>query len=149
MPFGVVSWVGQRMGVLDAGGDRPRGRDILWGSIYGILQLQWGFCGVVILCRDGWRRGSSQIRPTLGFAVAMKITVMIITKVISLKMASLLTKAGRRCACALGRGGVLTGTSKRTFTYHLSSHLISSHVVSSRLISSHLISSHLISSRLN
>ena len=28
---------------------------------------QWGLRGVVILCRDGWRRGSSQI--TLGFLV--------------------------------------------------------------------------------
>jgi len=29
MPFGVVSWVGLCMGVLDFGGDRQRGRDSL------------------------------------------------------------------------------------------------------------------------
>jgi len=29
----------------------------------------WGLCGVVILCREGWRRGSSQI--ILGFLVSI------------------------------------------------------------------------------
>jgi len=30
---------------------------------------QWGLCGVVILCHEGWRRGSSRI--TLGFLVSV------------------------------------------------------------------------------
>jgi len=38
-----------------------------WGKYGASYCYQRGLCGVVIFCRDGWRRGSSQI--TLGFLV--------------------------------------------------------------------------------
>jgi len=41
MPFGVVSGVGQGMGVLDRGGDHQRGRGIFGGK-----------CGAVTLCAN-------------------------------------------------------------------------------------------------
>jgi len=59
MSFGVVSGVGRGMDVLDGGEDLRRGM----GSFEG----EWGLCGVVILCREGWRRGSSKF--TLAFLV--------------------------------------------------------------------------------
>jgi len=40
MPFGVVSGVGQEMGVLDGGGDRRREVKV-WGSI-------WELCCIVV-----------------------------------------------------------------------------------------------------
>jgi len=47
-------------------GGRRKGRGSL-ESKYGASHCkQWGLCGV-ILCREGWRRGSSQL--TLGFLV--------------------------------------------------------------------------------
>jgi len=58
MPFEVVSGVGRWIGVLDGGGDRHCNH--------------WGLCGVVILCRERLRRGSSQI--TLGFLVSINYT---------------------------------------------------------------------------
>jgi len=49
------------------GGDRRRGREVLSGK-YGASRCnQWELCGVVILYREGWQRGSSQI--ILGFFV--------------------------------------------------------------------------------
>ena len=56
MPFGVMSGVGRVMGVFDGGGDRRRE-----GTVLGMGTLWRSF----ILCREGWRRGCSQI--TLGF----------------------------------------------------------------------------------
>jgi len=44
------------------GGDRRRGRGSFESN-------QWGLRGVVMLCREGWRRSSSQI--TLGFLVEL------------------------------------------------------------------------------
>jgi len=54
-------WGQSRMGVLDGGGDRRRGRGSFGGKRGASRCNQWGFCGVVILCREGWRRGSFQI----------------------------------------------------------------------------------------
>jgi len=71
MPFGVVSGVGRGMGILDGDGDRRRERGS-FGSKCGPSHCnQRGLCGVVILCREGWRRGSSQI--TSGFLVALQV----------------------------------------------------------------------------
>jgi len=65
MPFGVVSGLGRWIGVLDGVEifERERGN---FGVNVGHCN-QWGLYGVVILCREGRRRGSSQI--TLGFLV--------------------------------------------------------------------------------
>jgi len=41
MLFGVVSWVGRRMGVLDGGGDCPRGRDNFRGEFGASHCNQW------------------------------------------------------------------------------------------------------------
>jgi len=54
MPFGLVSRISQWMGVLD-------GVEIVEGEGFGgkcgaSHCNQWGLCGVVILCREGWRR---------------------------------------------------------------------------------------------
>ena len=63
MPFGVMSGVGQRMGVLD-GVEIVEGKG-RFGDKGGASHCnQCGLCGVVILCRERWRRCSSQI--TLG-----------------------------------------------------------------------------------
>jgi len=69
MPFGVVNGVGRGMGVLD-------GVEIVDGIEGAVLGVNVGHpvvtntdFGLVILCREGWRRGSSQI--TLGFLVTL------------------------------------------------------------------------------
>jgi len=67
MPFGMVSGVGRGMGVLDEAGDRPRDRGRFRGEFGAFHCNQQGLCGVVILCRQRRRRGSSQM--TLGFPV--------------------------------------------------------------------------------
>ena len=38
-----------------------KGKALFWGKRWASNCNRWRFCGVVILCRDGWRRGSSQI----------------------------------------------------------------------------------------
>jgi len=57
MPFGVVSTVGRGMGVLD-------GVEIVEGE-WAVLEVNVGHaittCDVVILCREMWQRGSSQV----------------------------------------------------------------------------------------
>jgi len=58
MPFGVVNGVDRRMGLLE-GGDHQRGKGSFGGKCWAFHCNQWGLCGVVILCREGWRRGSS------------------------------------------------------------------------------------------
>jgi len=46
MPFGVVSGVGRRTGILDCGGDCQRGRGSFGGE-YGVSHCnQWGLCCV-------------------------------------------------------------------------------------------------------
>jgi len=65
MPFGVVSGIGRGMSVLDRGGDCQ-----IWRGHCN----QWEFCGVVTLCREGWRRSSSQI--TLRFLVINTVNVI-------------------------------------------------------------------------
>jgi len=67
MPFGAVSGVGRGMGVLDGDGDRRRGRSSFECKCGASHCNQRGLCDVVTLCREEWRRGSSQI--TLGFLV--------------------------------------------------------------------------------
>jgi len=42
MPFGVVSWVGRGIGVLDGGGDRQRGRGSFAGEFGAAHSNQWG-----------------------------------------------------------------------------------------------------------
>ena len=68
MPFGVVSGVGREMGVLKM--NILDGVEIVEGegAVFGVNVTNGDFddlyCityGVVILCREGWRRGSSQI----------------------------------------------------------------------------------------
>jgi len=61
MPFGVVSGVGLGRGVLDFGGDRRRGRDILGAEFAASHCNQLGFCCVVVWkcvkrlsCRLAW-----------------------------------------------------------------------------------------------
>jgi len=71
MPFGVVSGVGRGMGVLD-GWKSLKGMDSFGGKCGTSHCNQWRLCGVVILCRKMWRRGSSQI--TLGFLVFFSIS---------------------------------------------------------------------------
>ena len=44
MPFRVVSDVGLGMGVLDFGGDRPRGRGSFGGEFAASHYNQWGLC---------------------------------------------------------------------------------------------------------
>ena len=48
MPFGVVSVVGLRSGVLDFGGDRRRGRGSLGGEFAASRYNQWGLCCIVV-----------------------------------------------------------------------------------------------------
>ena len=60
MPFGVVSGVGRGIGVLD-GMEIVEGKGSFGGKCGASHSNQWGLCGVVILCREGWRRGSSHI----------------------------------------------------------------------------------------
>jgi len=67
MPFGVVSRVSQGRGVLDGSGDCRRRRVSFGGKCGTSYWNQWGLCGVVILCHEGWQRSFSQI--TLGFLV--------------------------------------------------------------------------------
>jgi len=46
---------------IEVHGDRRRVRGS-FGCKCGTSHCnQWGLCGVAILCREGWRRGSSQI----------------------------------------------------------------------------------------
>ena len=66
MPFGMASGVGRGMGVLDRG-ERQEGGGSFGGKCGAFQCNQRGLCGVVILCHEGWRCGSSQI--TLGFLV--------------------------------------------------------------------------------
>ena len=61
MPFGVVSDVGLRRGVLDFGGDRRRGRGTLRGEFAASHCNQWGLCCIVVWkcvkrssCRLAW-----------------------------------------------------------------------------------------------
>jgi len=68
--LGMVSGVGRGMGVLDGGGlmvEIVKGEAAVLGVKVGHPSHcnQWELCGVVILCREGLQRGSSQI--TLGF----------------------------------------------------------------------------------
>ena len=58
MSFVAVSWVGRGMGVKIVEGK---------GQFWGKCGASNGHLGVVILCREGWRRGSLQI--TMGFLV--------------------------------------------------------------------------------
>jgi len=53
------------MSVLD-GVEIVEGKGQSWDKC-GASRCNRGFCGVIILCREGWRRGSSQI--TLVFLV--------------------------------------------------------------------------------
>jgi len=62
----VVSGVGRGMGVLN-GVEIVEGEGAVLGVNVGHLIVTSGDCGVVILSREGWRRGCSQI--TLGFPV--------------------------------------------------------------------------------
>jgi len=55
MPFGMVNGVDRGMGVLD-GVEIIEGK----GAVLGVYCNQWGLCGIVILCRERWRRGSSK-----------------------------------------------------------------------------------------
>jgi len=61
MPFGVVSGVGREMGALDGDGDSPKGRGSFGGKCGASHCNEWEFCGLVVLCREGWRCSSSQI----------------------------------------------------------------------------------------
>jgi len=65
MPFGVVSGVGRGMSVFDGVEIVEREWPVLEVNAGHPIATSGGFCGVVMLCREGWRRGSSQI--TLGF----------------------------------------------------------------------------------
>jgi len=56
MPFGVVSGVGIGMGVLDFGGDRPRGRGSLGGEFAASNYNQWGLCCVYCGKTADWIR---------------------------------------------------------------------------------------------
>ena len=64
-------WVGRKMGALDWSGVRQRGRGNFGGKCRASHCNQLGLCDVVILCREGWRRGSSRI--SLGFIVQLEI----------------------------------------------------------------------------
>jgi len=48
MPFGMVSEVGQGMGVLDGGGDRRRGMGWFGGEFGASHCNQWGLCYIVV-----------------------------------------------------------------------------------------------------
>jgi len=75
VPFGVVTGVGRGMGVLDWGGDRRRRRGSFEGKRGASHCNKRGTC-VVILCREGWRRGSFQT--TLEFLIHIVITAQCI-----------------------------------------------------------------------
>jgi len=66
MPFGLVSRVGRGIGELNGGGDRRRDWAVLGVNVEH-PNVSNEDCCIVILCREGWRRGPSQI--TLGFLV--------------------------------------------------------------------------------
>jgi len=66
LPFGVVSEVGQRMGMLD-GWRSSKGKGQSWGKSGAPHYNQWGLRCIVILCLEGCRLGCSQI--TLGVFV--------------------------------------------------------------------------------
>jgi len=66
MPFGMVSGVGEKIGVLDGGGDRRRRRGSC-GVNLGRPIVIWGICYVAVRkcvqqssCRLGWRVGWAQ-----------------------------------------------------------------------------------------
>jgi len=69
MPFGVMSGVGRGMGVFAGGGDRRMGRGSFESNVEHpiVTNGEFPFSGVVILFREWWRRGSTQI--TLRFLV--------------------------------------------------------------------------------
>jgi len=75
MPFGVVSAVGWGMGVLDGGGDRRMRRGSFRGKCGASHCHQRGLCGVVVLCREGWRHGLSQIN--FGFLVILAAVILV------------------------------------------------------------------------
>jgi len=61
MLFGMVSAVGQGMGVLDGGGDCRRGRGSFWSEFWASHCIQCGLCCIVVhkcinwlSCRLGW-----------------------------------------------------------------------------------------------
>jgi len=66
--FGMVSGVSRGMDVLDWDEDRRREGTVL-GVNVGHPIVTEGHCGIVILCREGWRRSSSQI--TFGILVVI------------------------------------------------------------------------------
>jgi len=68
MSFGVVNGVGRGKGVLDWV-VIVEGKGQFGGKCGTCHCNQWGLCGLIILCREGWRRGFSQI--TLGFLVTL------------------------------------------------------------------------------
>jgi len=61
----MVSGVGREMDVLDRcirwGWRFPKGMGNFGGEFGASHCNHWGLCGVVSLCREGWRRSSSQI----------------------------------------------------------------------------------------
>jgi len=74
MLFWVVSEIGRGIGVLN-------GVEIIEGEVLGVNVEhphcnQWGLCGILILCHEGWRCGFSQV--TLGFLVILIIMISII-----------------------------------------------------------------------
>jgi len=76
MPFGVVSGVGWGMGVFDGGWRLWKGKGSFGGKCGTSHCNYWGLCGIVILCREGWQRGSFQI--TLGFLVQFHVSISIL-----------------------------------------------------------------------
>jgi len=64
-----AEWGRSRDGVLDEGEDHRKGRGSFGGNCRASYRNHRGLCGVVILCREGWRRGSSHI--TLGGLVTV------------------------------------------------------------------------------
>ena len=62
MLFGVVSGVGREIGLgVLAGIEIVEGEGAVLEINGASYCNQWGLYGVVILCREGWRRGCSQI----------------------------------------------------------------------------------------
>jgi len=74
MQFLMVSGVGRGMGVLDGAGDRRREKGSIEVKCGASHCNQWGLRSVVILCREGWLRGCSQI--TLGMFVYSSFEIL-------------------------------------------------------------------------
>jgi len=56
---------------------------------------QWGLCGVVILCREGWRSSSSQITSVCLVIISASLSISIVSEALMLRTC----RIGHLCVC--------------------------------------------------